>query len=101
VVTEDHLWETLSWFLERIVPVAEKAGVKLAIHPDNPPVSPLRGMGRIMRHIENYQRLLDFAASPVNGIALVPEQLLADDRQSARGDPRLRGAWEGLLRAPA
>lgn len=69
-VTEERLWTNLRWFLERIVPAAEKAGVKLAMHPDDPPVSPLRGMARIMRSVDNYQRLLDLAPSPVNGIAL-------------------------------
>jgi mannonate dehydratase len=42
-----------------VVPVAEEAGVRLAMHPDDPPLSPIRGLGRIMRSIENYQRLLD------------------------------------------
>jgi D-mannonate dehydratase len=52
------------------VPVAEKAGVKLAMHPDDPPLSPIRGVGRIMRSIDNYQRLVDLVPSPVNGITL-------------------------------
>ncbi len=69
-VTEERLWTNLAWFLERIVPVAERAGVKLAMHPDDPPVSPLRGMARIMRSIDGYQRLLDLVPSPANGIAL-------------------------------
>ncbi|MEP7293797.1 MAG: mannonate dehydratase [Chloroflexota bacterium] len=70
IVTEDQLWENLEYFLKRIVPVAEKAGVKLAMHPDDPPLSPIRGLGRIMRSVENYQRLLDLVPSPVNGITL-------------------------------
>jgi mannonate dehydratase len=70
VVTEQQLWTNLKYFLERVVPVAEKAGVKLAMHPDDPPLSPIRGLGRIMRSVENYQRLLDLVPSPVNGIAL-------------------------------
>ncbi len=70
VVTEEQLWTNLRYFLERVVPVAEKAGVKLAMHPDDPPLSPIRGLGRIMRSVENFQRLLDLAPSPVNGIAL-------------------------------
>jgi len=70
VVTEERLWENLRYFLEAVVPVAEKANVKLAMHPDDPPISPIRGLGRIMRSIENYQRLLDLVPSPVNGIAL-------------------------------
>lgn len=80
-VTEERLWAGLRWFLERIVPVAEKAGVKLAMHPDDPPVSPLRGMARIMRSIDNYQRLVDLVPSPVNGIALCQGNfaLMTDD----------------------
>ncbi|MBN2003021.1 MAG: mannonate dehydratase [Anaerolineae bacterium] len=70
VVTEERLWETLDYFLKAVVPVAEEAGVKLAMHPDDPPLSPIRGIGRIMRSVENYQRLLDMAPSPVNGISL-------------------------------
>lgn len=70
VVTEDQLWDNLRYFLEAVVPVAEKANVKLAMHPDDPPLSPIRGLGRIMRSIENYQRLLDLVPSPVNGITL-------------------------------
>lgn len=69
-VTEEQLWTNLKYFLERIVPVAEKAHVKLAMHPDDPPLSPIRGIGRIMRSVENYQRLLDLVPSPVNGITL-------------------------------
>ena len=70
VVTEEQLWDNLKYFLEKVVPVAEEAGVKLAMHPDDPPLSPLRGMGRIMRSVENYQRLIDLVPSPANGICL-------------------------------
>ncbi len=70
VVTEERLWENLRYFLECIVPVAERANVKLAMHPDDPPLSPIRGLGRIMRSVENFQRLIDLVPSPVNGITL-------------------------------
>ncbi len=70
VVTEEQLWANLEYFLKAVAPVAEKAGVRLAMHPDDPPLSPLRGLGRIMRSVENYQRLIDLVPSPVNGIAL-------------------------------
>ena len=70
IVTEEELWKNLKYFLDAVVPVAEKANLKLAMHPDDPPLSPIRGLGRIMRSIENYQRLLDLYPSPVNGIAL-------------------------------
>src|SRR5262245_33440413 len=70
VVTEDQLWDNLKYFLERIIPVAEKANVKLAMHPDDPPLSPIRGLGRIMRSVDNYQRLVEMIPSPMNGITL-------------------------------
>jgi mannonate dehydratase len=81
VVTEQQLWENLEYFLKAVVPEAEKAGVKLAMHPDDPPLSPIRGLGRIMRSIDNYQRLLDLYPSPVNGIALCQGNftLMTDD----------------------
>ncbi len=69
-VPEERLWDNLRYFLARALPVAESAGVKLAMHPDDPPLSPIRGLGRIMRSVENFQRLLDLVPSPMNGIAL-------------------------------
>jgi mannonate dehydratase len=84
IVTEEQLWENLKYFLERVVPVAEKANVKLAMHPDDPPLSPIRGLGRIMRSVENYQTLIDLVPSPVNGIALCQGNfaLMTDDLPS-------------------
>ena len=80
-ISEEKLWETLQYFLERVVPVAEKAGVQLAMHPDDPPLSPIRGVGRIMRSVENFQRLLDLVPSPVNGITMCQGNfaLMTDD----------------------
>ncbi len=69
-ITEEELWKNLQYFLQKVLPVAEKAGVKLSMHPDDPPISPLRGVGRIMRSIENYQRLVDMAPSPMNTITM-------------------------------
>ena len=80
-ISEDKLWETLEYFLRKVLPVAEKAGVKLAMHPDDPPLSPIRGVGRIMRSVENFQRLLDIVPSPMNGITLCQGNftLMTDD----------------------
>jgi mannonate dehydratase len=69
-ISEDELWENLQYFLERVLPVAEQWNVRLAMHPDDPPLSPIRGVGRIMRSVENFQRLLDLVPSPMNGITL-------------------------------
>ena len=84
-VSEELLWETLAWFLERVVPVAEEAGVKLALHPDDPPLSPLRGIGRIIRSLEAYQRVFELAPSPVNGMTMCQGNvsLMTDDLPSA------------------
>ena len=67
-VAEETLWESLEYFLKAVVPVAEEHGVKLAMHPDDPPRSPVRGIGRIMTSPQNFQRLLDLVPSPANGL---------------------------------
>ena len=80
-ITEEELWVNLRYFLDRVLPVAERCNVKLAMHPDDPPLSPIRGVGRIMRSVENYQRLLDLNPSPMNGITLCQGNftLMTDD----------------------
>lgn len=66
--TVEEMWERLTWFLARIVPVAEEAGVSLAAHPDDPPIPVLRGVGRMITHPSLYQRLLDIYDSPSNAL---------------------------------
>ena len=66
-VDAERLWENLAWFLERVVPVAESAGVKMAIHPDDPPWS-IFGLPRIITSgpaLERFVRLVD---RPANGV---------------------------------
>jgi len=84
-VTEEQLWENLKYFLQRVMPVAEEANVKLAMHPDDPPLSPIRGIGRIMRSVENFQRLLDLAPSPCNGLTFCQGNfgLMTNDQPAA------------------
>jgi len=67
-VPEERLWGSLQYFLEAVVPVAEQSHVRLAMHPDDPPLSPIRGIGRIMTSPENMQRIIDMVPSPSNGI---------------------------------
>ncbi len=62
------LWSNLARFLDHILPIAEEAGVALAMHPDDPPLSPLRGLERIMVHPDAFERLVDMAPSKANGI---------------------------------
>ncbi len=84
-VSEEHLWETLGWFLERVVPVAEEAGVRLALHPDDPPLSSLRGIARIVRTLEAYDRVFELQPSPANGMTLCQGNvaLMTDDLPAA------------------
>ncbi len=84
-VSEATLWDSLEYFLRAVLPVAEEAGVKLAMHPDDPPLSPIRGLGRIMRSISNFERLLELYPSPMNGIALCQGnfRLMTDDLPAA------------------
>lgn len=67
-IDADSLWTNLDYFLRRVVPVAEEAGVRLALHPDDPPMSPLRGQARIMTTVEAFERLVRLVPNPANGI---------------------------------
>ena len=67
-VSEEKLWDNLTYFVKAVMPVAEKFGVKMALHPDDPPLSPLRGIGRILTSAKAYRRVMDIVPSPVNGI---------------------------------
>jgi mannonate dehydratase len=66
-VDAERLWEHLAWFLERVVPVAEEAGVRLAIHPDDPPWS-VFGLPRIITNAVALERLISLVDSPANGV---------------------------------
>lgn len=67
-ISEEQLWEALEYFLERVVPVAEEADVKLGLHPDDPPLSEIRGVSRLIRSVEAYDRVLDIYPSEHNRI---------------------------------
>lgn len=69
-ISEDQLWENLKYYLEAIVPVAEEAKVKIALHPDDPPVSPIRGVSRILTSADALQRAIDLVPSEYSGITL-------------------------------
>jgi mannonate dehydratase len=65
---EEEIWQTFSQFIREVVPVAEEAGVRIGLHPDDPPVPSLGGVGRIVRTFEGYQRALALAESPNFGL---------------------------------
>jgi len=65
-VTYEQLWDRLDRFLAEVLPVAEAAGVKLAVHPDDPPMPTIRGTPRLVYQPSMYQSLLDLHDSPAN-----------------------------------
>jgi len=76
-VGAEQLWEHLAYFLERVAPEAERAGVRMAIHPDDPPWS-IFGLPRIITSGAAFQRLIDLVDSPANGVTLCTGSLGAD-----------------------
>jgi len=64
-----ELWTNLQNFLEEIIPVAEDAGVVMAMHPDDPPLPRLLGNDRIMHDVSGFERLVEIVKSPSNKIA--------------------------------
>lgn len=68
--THDQLWDRLRRFLDEILPVAESAGVRLAAHPDDPPLPFVRNQPRLVYQPRMYQRLIDLNPSPSNSLEL-------------------------------
>lgn len=67
-VTHEQLWQRVADFLEAVLPVAEEAGVRLAAHPDDPPLPTLRNTARLVYQPRYYQQLLDLKPSPSNAL---------------------------------
>ena len=63
-----RLWDNLEHFLNDILPTAEDCGIKLALHPDDPPLTHLRGQDRIITSNQSLERVITLAPSPSNGI---------------------------------
>lgn len=56
-ITEEKLWDNLFYFLDAVLPVAQEHGVSLSLHPDDPPLSPLKGIGRILTTSESFEKV--------------------------------------------
>ncbi len=69
-VSAEQLWKAWEEFVDVAVPVAEKAGVRLALHPDDPPISEVRGIARIMNSVGAYERAMAYVESEANAICL-------------------------------
>ncbi|MEM7035274.1 MAG: mannonate dehydratase [Chloroflexota bacterium] len=69
VYSEDEIWENYTYYMKAIIPVAEEAGVGLALHPDDPPVPSLGGVPRLFRSLEAFKRAIDeIGDSPNHGL---------------------------------
>lgn len=81
LISEQCIWSNLEYFLAAVLPVAEEAGVRMALHPDDPPISPLRGIGRILTSGEAFRRVLALYPGESNGITFCQAnfQLMGED----------------------
>jgi len=66
--TAEALWSNLTYFLKAVIPVAEKAGVRMALHPNDPPIPISHGSAQIMATLKDWKRLISIVDSPSNGI---------------------------------
>lgn len=85
--TLDEMWANIGYFLKAVVPVAEQAGVRLALHPNDPPVPVSRGSQQIMATLAGWKRLIEIVKSPANGITFdcgVTKELGEDPVEVAR-----------------
>jgi mannonate dehydratase len=64
----EEMWSNVTYFLKAVVPVAVESGVRLALHPNDPPAPISRGSGQIMGAVAGWKRLVDIVRSPANGI---------------------------------
>jgi len=79
--THDDLWANLQYFLEQIIPVAEEADIKMAIHPDDPPWD-IFGLPRLITSKENIAKFLKLVDSPSNGLTLCSGSLGSSEKNN-------------------
>lgn len=69
-VSKESLWKNLEYFLKAVVPEAEKIGMNLSLHPDDPQVDSIQGISRIMNTVENFDRMLAIYPSKFSGVTM-------------------------------
>lgn len=67
-IAEEELWAAYQEFLDEVVPVAEDAGVTLAVHPSDPPIPSIGGIPLLFRNFENFQRAMQMVDSEHHGL---------------------------------
>lgn len=81
VITHQQLWDNYEYFMKAVLPEAERCGIKLALHPDDPPVPQLAGVGRIMTSFENINKAIHLVESDNLGITMCQAcfQMMGED----------------------
>jgi mannonate dehydratase len=69
-VSKESLWKNLEYFIKAVVPEAEKIGMNLSMHPDDPQVDSIQGISRIMNSVENFDRMLAIYTSKFSGVTM-------------------------------
>ena len=67
-ISQENMWNCLEYWIRAITPIAEEAGIRLGIHPDDPPVPELDGIPRLLGSFDAYKRLVSIVDSPANAI---------------------------------
>jgi mannonate dehydratase len=68
VHSNEELWKNITYFLQAVIPTCEQSNVRLALHPNDPPIAITRGSGQIMGSLEGWKKLITVVNSPANGI---------------------------------
>ena len=89
ITSSDELWDNLEYFLRRVVPVAEESGVKLAMHPDDPPLPDLYGQPCIIVGFDAMERVVNIVPSPSNSICFCQGTFSSQDLDIYEGIRRL------------
>ncbi len=66
-ISREELWERLLYFAKNVMPAAEELGVKMSLHPKDPPVAEMRGISRLITNTDEIESFLDAVPSPANG----------------------------------
>ena len=70
VISKEHLWSTLEYFVKAVMPEAEKIGMRMSLHPDDPQVDVIQGISRIINTVGNYDRVLAMYPHRCNGVTM-------------------------------
>jgi len=68
IYTTEEMWTNYDWYMERILPVCEETDVRMALHPDDPPVPMLGGVARLFHDFAGFKRAMETHPSPVHGL---------------------------------